>query len=287
MLKTKSTKWDWEISSKSSWWDIDIKEWWIYRHLLARLVRRDFLLNYQQTVLGPAWIVLQPILTLIIYVLVFGKIIGVPIGNTDPVLFYLSGIILWNFFNETFLGTAFTFTQNAYLFSKVYFPRLTIPLSSLASNLLRFFIQLLLLLIVMTYYYFFKHIPVQLNYWTLALPIVLLLTGLTGFASGIIFSILTAKYRDLVNVVHLGIRLLMFVTPVLYPYSVISKKMNFKWIVNLNPLSSLFEVFRYGLLGTGQFSYGQLGYSLTFTVLIFIASLSIFGRQGDKLMDVV
>src|SRR5205085_1521931 len=110
---------------------------------------------------------LQPILTLIIYVLVFGKIIGVPIGNTDPVLFYLSGIILWNFFNETFLGTAFTFTQNAYLFSKVYFPRLTIPLSSLASNLLRFFIQLLLLLISMTYYYFFRHIPVQLNYWTL------------------------------------------------------------------------------------------------------------------------
>src|SRR5438309_10974966 len=147
-MHSAKTNNQWEINARAGWWDVNIKEWWLYRHLLTRLVRREFLLNYQLTVLGPVWILLQPIFTLIIYVLVFGKIIGVPIQHTDPVLFYLAGIILWNFFNETFLGTAFTFTQNAYLFSKVYFPRLVIPLSSLASNLLSFFIHLVLMVLV-------------------------------------------------------------------------------------------------------------------------------------------
>ncbi|HEV7620770.1 MAG TPA: ABC transporter permease, partial [Flavisolibacter sp.] len=221
----------------------------------------------------------------IIYVLVFGKIIGVPIHNTDPVLFYLAGIILWNFFNETFLGTAFTFTQNAYLFSKVYFPRLVIPLSSLASNLLRFFIQLALLVLVMLYYYFFRHATFRFNSWLAFLPAVLIMTGIISFSLGTIFSVLTAKYRDLINVVHLGIRLLMFITPVLYPASVLSAKI--KWIVFLNPLSPLFEVFRYALLGEGTFNFGQLMYSFCFTIIIFIISIALFSKQGDKLIDVV
>ncbi len=284
-MSSVKTKNSWEINAHAGWWDINWKEWWLYRHLLTRLVRREFLLNYQQTVLGPAWILIQPIFTLIIYVLVFGKIIGIPLHNTDPVLFYLAGIILWNFFNETFLGTAFTFTQNAYLFSKVYFPRLVMPLSSLVANFLRFLIQLSLLAMVMVYFYFFRHLDLRLNIWIALLPVVLLMVGVISFSLGTIFSVFTAKYRDLINVVHLGIRMLMFVTPVLYPASVLSSKI--KWLLYLNPLSPLFEVFRYALLGEGIFSFRELLYSLFFTVFIFLASISLYSRQGDKLMDVV
>ncbi|GAC1417961.1 MAG: ABC transporter permease [Flavisolibacter sp.] len=284
-MSSVKSKNSWEINAHAGWWDINFKEWWLYRHLLARLVRREFLLNYQQTVLGPAWILLQPIFTLIIYVLVFGKIIGIPLHHTDPVLFYLAGIILWNFFNDTFLGTAFTFTQNAYLFSKVYFPRLVVPLSSLAANFLRFLIQLLLLAFVMVYFYIFRHWGFRPNIWIVFLPVVLLMVGVISFSLGTIFSVLTAKYRDLINIVHLGIRMLMFVTPVLYPASVLSSKI--KWLLYLNPLSPVFEVFRYALLGEGIFNFRQLIYSLCFTVFILLASISLYSKQGDKLIDVV
>lgn len=278
-------QWDWEINAQNSWWNINIKEWWIYRHLLARFVRRDFLLHYHQTVLGPLWMLFQPVATLVIYVVVFGKIIGVSTGGLPPVLFYLSGIILWGFFSETFNGTAFTFTHNSYLFSKVYFPRLIIPLSVLTSQMLRFLVQFLFLILVILYYYFVRHIPVSISFYLVFLPIIVLGVGLVSFSIGIIFSVITAKYRDLGNIVHLGVRLLMFVTPVIYPLSAIPA--NLRWIATLNPLLPFFEAFRFVLLGQGTFTISQLAYSALFTTVVFFAALSIFSRQSDKIIDVV
>ncbi len=257
----------------------------MYRHLLGRLVRRDFLLNYHQTVLGPVWMLFQPLATLVIYVVVFGKIIGVSTGGLPPVLFYLSGIILWGFFSETFNGTAFTFTHNSYLFSKVYFPRLIIPLSVLTSQVLRFLVQFVFLLLVITYYYFVWHVPLFVSFWVVFLPFIVLGVGLISFSIGLIFSVITAKYRDLGNIVHLGVRLLMFVTPVIYPLSAIPA--NFRWIATLNPLLPFFEAFRFVLLGQGTFTVLQLAYSAVFTLVAFFAALSIFSRQNDKIIDVV
>lgn len=285
MSQKDHVKQQWVISARSPWLGINWKEWWMYRHLLGRLVRREFLLNYQQTMLGPVWILLQPILTLAVFVLVFGKVIGINTGGVPPVLFYLAGIVLWNFFNETFLGTAFTFVLNAELYSKVYFPRLIMPLASLAAQVIRLAIQFVLLLIMMLYYQWFRGADIHFSSQLLLVPIIVLEVGLISFSVGIIFSILTAKYRDLSNVVHLGLRLMMFVTPIFYPVSYIPQKI--RWLADLNPLSPLFEWFRYVTLGEGTFTPQGILYSTVFSVLISIAGLAIFTRQGDKLIDVV
>ncbi|EMR00857.1 ABC transporter permease [Cesiribacter andamanensis] len=248
-------------------------------------MRRDFLLNYQQTVLGPLWILFQPILTLVTFVLVFDKLVGIPTGTIPPVLFYLAGIVLWNFFNDSFLGTSFTFRENAQIFSKVYFPRLVVPLSVMSTHFFRFLMQLVLLLIVLLWYWVVEGVPVSVNAWLLFFPLSVLLIGCIGLSLGLIFSVLTAKYRDLVNLVHLGVRLMMFLTPVIYPVAIIPKDV--QWLVQLNPLTPLFEVFRYGLLGDGTFGVGQLLYSTLFALVLVVVSFMIFNKQGDKLIDVV
>jgi lipopolysaccharide transport system permease protein len=285
MTSGNQTQWNWEISSKTSWWEVNWKEWWVYRHLLGRLVRREFLLNYQQTILGPVWVLLQPVLTLGVFLLVFGKIIGVNTGGVPPVLFFLAGIVLWNFFNESFLGTAFVFVLNAELYRKVYFPRLILPAAALISHAIRFFIQFLLFLLVWAYMAFFRDVDIPLTPRILLVPLIVLLVGMVSFGVGIIFSILTAHYRDFNNVVHLGLRLLMFVTPTFFPASYIPQKV--RWIAELNPLLSLFEAFRYAVLGEGSFTRGQLLYSILFAVIIFTYSIVTYNRQSSKLVDVV
>ena len=276
---------DWEISGKSSWWSgWDLHELWQYRNLLARLVRRDFLVNYQQTILGPLWILLQPLLTLVTFVLV-GQFINLPTGTVPPVLFYLSGIVLWNFFSESFIGNAFTFTFYSHIFTKVYFPRLIIPLSVLSAHFLRFVVQFVMLLMLLLYYYLFKNLRIDINASLLFLPVAIILTGMFSIAIGLIFSVLTAKYRDLANVVHLGIRLAIFITPVIYPVSYVRD--DAKWIVSLNPLTPLFEAFRYALLGEGYFTQLKLLYSFLFITILFLIGVLFFNKQGDKLMDVV
>jgi lipopolysaccharide transport system permease protein len=277
--------WDWQIGAQSSWWDFSLKELWKYRHLLARLVRREFLLHYQQTILGPAWILLQPVLTLGIYLLVFREIIGIPTGSAPPMLFYLSGIILWNFFSETFSATAFTFTNNAQLFGKVYFPRLIMPLSQMLTHGIRFGIQFFLLALLWLYYRLYHQLPLPLTGWVVLIPGIVLLVGIMGFSVGTVFSVFTARYRDLSNIVHLGIRLLMFITPVLYPYAVIPEKL--KWVAGINPLVAPFELFRFSVLGEGSVQMMPLVYSGTFAVLVLAAALSLFSRQSNRLMDVI
>ncbi|GAB3530098.1 ABC transporter permease [Pontibacter brevis] len=284
-MSANDKKWDWEIQSKTTWMGARAEELWAYRHLLVGLVRRDFLLNYQQTVLGPFWILFQPIMTLVTYVVVFDKLVGIPTGTVPPVLFYLSGIVLWNLFSDGFMGTSATYKENAHIFSKVYFPRLIMPLSQLSTHFMRFLFQMILLLLVIVYYLVFEEASIQLNAWVLAFPFVVLFTSMFALSLGLLFSVITAKYRDLTNLVGLGIRLLMFLTPVIYSIDYIPE--NVRWIVLLNPLTPLFELFRLSLLGEGMVTFLQLAYSVLFILFFFVGSMLVFNKQGDKLIDVV
>lgn len=283
ITNTKPDQWDWEINNQVKWWNLHLGELWSYRNLMARFVRRDFLLSYQQTLLGPFWTLLQPILTVFIYVLVFGKLVGVSTGGVPPFLFYLTGTILWTFFNEVFTGTSLTFTSNADLFGKVYFPRLIIPLSIISAQFLRLLIQLSLLLVTMIYFWVIKEMPFQINSWIFLLPLVLFNTACISMATGLIFSVVTAKYRDLVNVAALLVRMVMFVTPIIYPLSTVSEKN--RWMIELNPLTAIFEAFRFSLLGEGDFTINQLVYSSVCSVVLLFVGIFLFNKQKETLMD--
>lgn len=284
MLETK-TKWDWEITSQTSYWGTSLGEMWSFRHLLGGLVKRNFLLKYQQTILGPFWILFPPLLTLATYVVVFGKLVGIPTGGLPPVLFYFSGIILWSFFSDSFSGTASTFKDNAHLFSKVYFPRIVLPLSVLSTQFYNFLIQFMLLLLLVAYYWLFQGLTISPGITILWFPVAIVTTAVLALGMGLFFSVLTAKYRDIGYVINLAVRLLMYVTPVIYPLSAVPEKV--QWLVQLNPLSPLFEAFRLSLLGEGTVSVFHLMYSMLFTAAFFSAALLLFNKQGDKLIDVV
>ena len=280
----RNEPWDWENNNRSSWRNWSGKELWAYRHLLFRFIKRDFLVNYQQTLLGPLWVVLQPVLTLIVYVMVFSRWIGVDTGSSPPVLFFLCGILLWGLFSDLFTGSAFIFTHYSSLYTKVYFPRLIIPFSVAGTHLLRFLIQLVLLVAVLLFYAGFRDFGFQWSFWLLVLRLSILLTALFALALGLIFCVLTARYRDLANIVHLGVRLFMFLTPVIYPIS--SLPSGIRWFVQINPLSALFEVFRYALLGQGIFTMWQLLYSAVFIIITFFIALIWFNKQAIRLIDI-
>lgn len=278
-------EWDWEISAKTSWWDFSPKELWSYRHLLVGLVRRDFLVGYQQTLLGPLWVLLQPVMTMVTYVLVFGKVVGISTGQAPPVLFYLAGIVLWTLFNDSFTSTSSSFRDNAHIYSKVYFPRLIIPVAQIAGSLVSFGIQFLFLLLALAYYRLFTPWPAPATgSWLLLVPVVVLVAA-QSLALGLLFSVLTGKYRDVKFVVGLGVRLLMFLTPVIYPVQYVTEK--WRWVVQLNPLTPLFELFRRSLLGEGLVTANQLAYSVVFTLVLFVFALLTFNKQVSKLIDVV
>jgi lipopolysaccharide transport system permease protein len=278
-------KWDWEIGPKPVHSFSALRSVYSYRHLHSALVRKEFLLNYQQTILGPVWIFFQPILTLIVYVLVFGKLIGLPTGKSiPPVLFYFSGIILWNFFNDAFWGISNTFRDHVHLFSKVYFPRIILPLSIVSINFLRLLIQLALLVIVLIYYIVFKNFHFSGGTALFALPFVFIGVAMISAGCGLIAALLTARYRDIANLIGIVLRLLMFVTPVLYSASFVTDKL--KWIVFINPLTPLFELFRFSILGEGMIDTTSLSYSFLFGFIVLIVSLFLFSARSSKLIDI-
>jgi lipopolysaccharide transport system permease protein len=284
-MTTTGGKWDWDNTAKTSYWGFKPSELYSFRHLLFSLVRREFLLSYQQTLLGPFWIVFQPLVTLITYILVFTKMIGISIGSIPPVLFYFSGILLWNFFSDSFGGIYNTFRDNIQLFSKVYFPRIIMPVSFLCTHFIKFLIQLVFLLLMIIYYLIFKGLTINFGLILLAFPLAVLCVGVISLSVGLIVSVLTAKYRDIGNLITLVIRLLMFVTPVIFPLAVIPASV--RWIVLINPLTPLFELFRYSLFGEGTVTILQVLYSLSFTIIILPLSLMFFNKNGSKLIDVV
>ncbi len=281
---TKERDWEWEIRPRTTWLGVSLKELYSYKDLLFRLVRREFLMLYQQTLLGPVWIVVQPIITVLTYVLIFHQIIGISTEGIPAFLFYLVGITLWNLFSDIFLGTSSTFTNNVQIFNKVYFPRIIVPLSVMLLHFLRFGIQLLLLIIVIFVYAAKGKVDLHMETWIFAVP-AMLIAAIIGLGLGLLFSVLTARYRDLLNLLHLLVRLLMFLCPIFFSLAMVPEK--WKPLVIANPLTPAFELFRYAFLGSGTFSWLQLMYSFMVAIILLGGSVLIFNKKGDLLMDVV
>ena len=277
--------WDWEIRKETTWLGASFKELYAYKDLMFRLVRKDFLTSYQQTLLGPLWVLLQPILTVIIYVLVFYKVLGVTTHGVPPFLYYLIGITLWNLFSDVFINTASTFSHNEHIFSKVYFPRIIVPISVMVVHSTRFLIQMVLLVIVLFYYYFRGMVDLHISGALWAIPAIFL-TALIGLGAGLIFSILTAKYRDLLSMINLMIRLLMFVCPIFYSMRDVTSE-TAKILVSLNPLSAPFEMFRFAFIGQGEISLLYIGYSFAVMLILLTSGMLFFNKMGDKLIDVI
>lgn len=274
----------WEIKAESYWLHWRFGQLWDYRHLLLRLVRRDFLIHHQQTVLGPLWIIFQPIVILITYVLIFDRAVGLSTDGLPPTLFYLPGIILWTLFAECFTGTAFTFQQNGTLFGKVYFPRVIMPLSVVLVNLARFGIQFFIFFIMLGVLRPESILENPFRWLFSAMMSVGVIASI-GLGLGLIFSIITAKYRDLINVIHLIVRLLMFATPVVYPLSIVPDGMR-HW-VTLNPLCAQIELFRFAFLGRGTFTSYEIIYGVAMAVALTVAGTMLFNKFGNKLQDVI
>jgi lipopolysaccharide transport system permease protein len=285
MIQPKSRdNWTQVIRPKKNLFEIDFREVWVYRDLLVLFIRRDIVTKYKQTILGPLWFIIQPILTTLMYLLVFGRIANIPTDNTPPILFYLSGIVAWTYFSVCLNSTANTFISNAGIFGKVYFPRLIVPISIVISNIIQFLIQLGLLIVAMGIYYL-KGTTFSFSYNLLLLPYLILLMALLGLGFGIIISSLTTKYRDLTNLMGFGVQLWMYATPIIYPLSVIPNK--YKIYILANPLTAIIITFKSALLGTQSINYGYLLYSSVFTVVILFLGIVIFNRVERSFMDTV
>ncbi len=272
------------ITPKTSLFDLRLKEVWQYRDLLLIFVHRDFVTVYKQTVLGPLWFFIQPFLTTIVFTVIFGSIAKIPTDGLPPMLFYLAGVTSWNYFAECFRKTSNTFTANAGIFGKVFFPRVVTPLSITISNLILFAIQFLLFLLIMGYF-MLKGANVHPNLYILLLPWLIVLMGIMGLGFGMLVSAMTTKYRDLQFLIQFGIQLLMYATPVIYPISSIPAK--YQWILVANPMTSIIETFRYSFLGAGSFNWNGLLYSTLFTFFIFFLGLIVFNRTEKNFMDTV
>ena len=279
-------QWDIILQPKAAFFDLQLKEVWKYRDLLWLFVKRDYSAQYKQTILGPVWHFVQPIFTTLVFLLVFGKIANIPTDGINPkLLFYMSGITIWNYFSSCLSATSSTFVSNAGIFGKVYFPRLVMPLSIVLSNIIKFAIQFSLLLIVMVYY------GVKFNNfhfgtsWLLIPLLVLMMAGL-GLGLGIIISSLTTKYRDLTVLIGFAVQLLMYATPVAYPLSFIKDKSYANWII-WNPLSPIVESFRYALFGIGTVDTMALLYSGIVIVICLVAGMLIFSKVERTFMDTV
>ena len=280
----KEEIWDINIQPKISLFEVDFKELWHYKDLLEMFVKRNIITQYKQTILGPLWFFIQPALTTLMFMVVFGGIAHIPTDGLPQALFYLAGISLWNYFSDCLIKTSNTFNENQLIFGKVYFPRLIVPLSVIISNLVRFFIQTILFIAV---YIFFllKGVVIHPNIYILLIPfLILILSGLAlGF--GILISSLTNKYRDLTILFQFVIHLWMYATPIIYPLSTMSPKR--QWIMALNPVTSIIETFKYATLGHGTFSWMQLSYSFVFMVVLLAIGILVFNRIQRSFMDTV
>jgi lipopolysaccharide transport system permease protein len=276
--------WDLVIRPKKNLLDIDFKAIWQYRDLLKMFVKRDVVTVYKQTILGPIWFILQPIMTTAIYILVFGRIANISTDGVPMILFYLSGIIVWNYFSECFNITARTFTENANIFGKVYFPRLIMPLAKITSGLIKFGIQFVLFLAVYLVY-LFETDTVQPNLCLLLVPYLVLLMAMLGLGFGIIFTSLTTRYRDLNFLIVFGVQLLMYATPVIYPVSAIPSK--YKIFIMANPMTPILETFKHAFLGSGSMSWTGLAYATIFTFIVIVLGVIIFNKTEENFIDTV
>jgi len=279
--------WDIEITAKNNLFSLGLKDVWQYRDLLILLVRRDFVSFYKQTILGPLWFFVQPIITILIYNLVFNNLANIGTDAIPGPIFYLSGIILWNYFSECLTKTSTVFRDNAALLGKVYFPRLIMPLSIVLSNLIRFAVQFVLFVALIILYHFLGS-PIMPNLLVLLFPLLILLIAALGLGLGMIISAVTTKYRDLAFVVAFGVPLLMYTTSVIFPLSVaITKYPAYSWIIKFNPMTAIIETFRYSFLNKGSFSWDLLAYSSITTIIILLVGIVIFNKVEKTFVDTV
>lgn len=280
-------QWDIELTPHSSLFDLKLNDIWHYRDLLILLVRRDFVSFYKQTILGPLWFFIQPLFTTIIYTFIFGNLANISADSLDKPLFYMAGITAWNYFADCLTKTSTVFTANASLFGKVYFPRLIVPLSIVASNLIRFGVQMALFFITMAFYAI-KGSNVHPNIYVLLFPFLLLLMAMLGLGLGMIVSAMTTKYRDLSFLITFGIQLMMYLTTVIYPLSAVKQKYpKYEWLVEYNPMTSIIEAFRYGFLGKGTFTMLSLGITAIITTVILLLGIIVFNRVERTFIDTV
>lgn len=284
-MNSQEEHWDLIIKPKNKWYQIDLAAIWRYKDLLMLLVRRDFVAVYKQTILGPLWFLIQPILTAITFTFIFGSIAKISTDSNPPILFYMAGITLWTYFSDCLTKTSNTFIANAGVFGKVYFPRLIIPLSVLVSNLIKLGIQFLIFIAIWIYFYTStnKMNPHWDSMWLL--PILVIIMAGLGFGFGILISSLTTKYRDLTFLVSFGVQLLMYASSVVIPISSMTPKV--KFVMLLNPLTSIIEAFKYLFLGSGYYNVSWILYSIGFMFLLSIFSVIIFSKTEKSFMDTV
>ncbi len=286
IINQEDEHWDQVISPKTALLQFDFKELYRYRDLLFLFVKRDFVAQYKQTILGPVWHLLQPLFTTLIFLLIFGRIANIPTDGIEPkILFYMSGITIWNYFSACLTATSTTFVSNASIFGKVYFPRLIMPLSVIMSNLIKFGIQFLLLLGFLIYFGIANHNFYFGASWLL-IPVLVAMMALLGLSLGLIVSSLTTKYRDLTVLIGFAVQLLMYAAPVAYPLSFLQGK-SYAWLISWNPLTPIIEAFRYAIFGKGMINYAALGYSGGFILLALFIGLVVFNKVEKTFMDTV
>ena len=273
------------ISSSHSWMKLNLKEVWQYRDLIYLFTKRNFVVSYKQTILGPAWIFLTPLFSSIVQAFVFGGIAGIETDGVPMLLFYLCSNAIWAFFSSCVTNNANTFTENAYMFGKVYFPRLTTPISNVLSSMIRFAIQTILVLMFMVYFLFHGAVAPNWGAWVM-IPVELVHLGILGMGFGIIVSSMTTKYRDLTVLVDFGVQAWMYLTPIVYPLSTVAEG----WMKNLlmiNPVTSSVEIMRYAILGKGTIDWGYYGLSWVVTMTVAILGIMIFNKVERNFMDTV
>lgn len=279
-------EWTTIIRPRTGWFDIDLRELWRYRDLIVMFVKRNFAVLYKQTILGPAWVLLNPLLTSVLFNVVFGGIAGLSTDGTPSFLFYMAGNTVWTFFASCINNTANTFVANSQVFGKVYFPRLTMPISQVLTSLINFAIQAAMYVIFWLYFRA-TGAEMHLTAWMWALPVVIVQVMLLGLGVGIIVSSLTTKYRDLAIAVSFGVQLWMYVSPVVYPLSTLGNSPRLAFLMRLNPMTAPVEIFRTATLGTGSADMGMFIYSLVFTAAALFIGVILFSRIEKTFMDTV
>lgn len=276
--------WDLEIRPQAGWFDLHLRDIWRYRDLIRMFVWRDFTAQYKQTILGPLWHIVQPLITAVTFTLIFGRVAKLPTDGLPPFLFYMTGNIIWNYFSTCLISTSTTFTGNAHIFGKVYFPRMVVPISVVISRLIGFGIQLAIY-VVMLLWFGWRGADIHLTPWALLTPALLVLMAGLGLGFGILVSSLTTRYRDLQQLISFGVQLAMYATPVVYPLSMVGDR--YRWVVLANPMTAIVETFRDAYLGTGTVDVAHLLYSAGFMITLLTLSLAIFNRVERTFMDTV
>ncbi|TXB65420.1 ABC transporter permease [Vicingus serpentipes] len=288
MTDNTNIDWKFEISPKGNLLELNFKEIWKYRDLLVLFVKRDIITIYKQTILGPLWYLIQPIFTSVIFTIIFNNVANIDTNGIPPFLFNLAGITTWNYFRDCLIATSDTFKSNQHIFGKVYFPRIILPLSIVVSNLIKFSIQILVFIMSYLYYTLYKGVDISPNDLIILYPFLVVIMGILSLGLGMIISSMVTKYRDLMFLLQFGVQLLMYLSLVAYPLSLIQQKLpQLSWIVEYNPMAHIIEASRYLLLNSGDFSLKWMLYTISVTIVVFLLGVLIFNKTEKRFIDTV